>query len=581
MHRSSLVRHLVAALALATSAAAAAADPDPRPKLLAAMHTELDRSIARLKLADYEKPYFIAYAVRDYDSYEVSGKFGAIHTDSHTHARHAYVEVRVGSYQLDNSSNEHELQIDLDEPDHYDPSTEAPLDDRPDALRATLWLLTDQRYKQALGADAKKRGRRATTVSEDEGLPSFSREKPARAIEPAQPLTFAHDQVADRIRRAGERFTRYPSIFDASVKVGADRVTRYLVNSEGSEIISERVIYSTFVAGASRAKDGMLLEHEKAFYAARAEDLPGDDALAKAVDELAAELKQLTEAPVIDPYTGPAILMQQAAGVFFHEAVGHRLEGERQNDEKEGRTFKGQIGRRLLPEFISVYDDPSLRKAGPPGKEVALNGYYRYDDEAVPSRSVPLIEKGVMRDYLMSRTPIAGSIHSNGHGRAEGTADPMGRMANLIVRSSKQVPIAELKRMLLEEARKQGKPFGLLIRDITGGATNTTNYGFQAFKGQPRLVYRVDAKTGQETLVRGVEMVGTPLASINKIVATSDDEGVFNGFCGAESGFVPVSTVAPAVLMTEIELQRSQRALERPTVLPPPWHDAAAKPRGK
>src|SRR5439155_12741756 len=138
------------------------------------------------------------------------------------------------------------------------------------------------------------------------------------------------------------------------------------------------------------------------------------------------------------------------------------------------------------------------------------------------SRDVVLIDRGVLRDYLMSRSPIKGSLHSNGHGRAEGTGDPMGRMANLIVTSTRHVSEAKLKQMLLDEVRRQGKPFGLIIRDITGGATNTSNFGFQAFKGQPRLVYRLDAKTGKEALVRGVEMVGTPLASINKLVATSD-----------------------------------------------------------
>src|SRR5262249_24642558 len=156
-----------------------------------------------------------------------------------------------------------------------------------------------------------------------------------------------------------------------------------------------------------------------------------------------------------------------------------------------------------------------------------------------------------------------------------GPADPMARMGNTIVRSARQVPFAKLKQMLLEEVRRQGKPFGLIIRDITGGSTNTTSYGYQAFKGTPRLVYKVDAKTGDETLVRGVEMVGTPLTSINKIVATSDHVGVFNGFCGAESGFVPVSTIAPSVLLTEIELQRAQRTRQKQTVLPAPWDDTA------
>ncbi|MCA1664296.1 MAG: hypothetical protein LC659_08520 [Myxococcales bacterium] len=227
-----------------------------------------------------------------------------------------------------------------------------------------------------------------------------------------------------------------------------------------------------------------------------------------------------------------------------------------------------------MPDFLSVIDDPTVRSAG--DKKVSLNGWYTFDDEGVAGRKVTLIDNGVLRDYLKSRTPITGSLRSNGHGRAEGTADPMGRMANLFLRSTKKVPIAKLKEMLLDEVRRQGKPFGLIIRDITGGSTNTSNFGYQAFKGQPRLVYRVDAKSGAETLVRGVEMVGTPLTTVSRIVATSDTEGVFNGFCGAESGFVPVSTVAPAVLMSEIELQRTQKAAERPPLLPPPWSDSGA-----
>ncbi|MSP61897.1 MAG: TldD/PmbA family protein [Myxococcales bacterium] len=571
-------RFAVSGLALAAvlvCPAPARSDGDPRLAVLTAMREELARSITRLRLPGYEAPYFIAYGVREHDGRELSGKFGAVEVDRAGRSRRGYVEVRVGDYQLDNSGGTDDLPFDPDAPDAWEPETAIALDDDPTAIRASLWLLTDQRYKRALAGYAKKRGRRATTVVEDEALPSFSREAAQKAIEPAEPVRFDRAKLADRVRKAGALFKRYPEVFDAGVRIAADRTTRWLVTSEGSEIISERIIYTTVVSGATRARDGMLLEHEKAFYTATVEALPDDEALARVVAELSGELHALREAPLSDPYSGPAILMPQAAGVFFHEAVGHRLEGERQNDEKEGRTYKGQIGRRILPEFLSVHDDPTLRAAGP--KREALNGYYRFDDEGVAARDVTLIEAGVLRDYLMSRTPITGSVRSNGHGRAEGTADPMGRMANLVVRSSKRVPEAQLKKMLLDEVRRQGKPFGLVIRDITGGSTNTTNYGFQAFKGQPRLVYRVDARSGAETLVRGVDLVGTPLASINKIVAASDTDGVFNGFCGAESGFVPVSTVAPAVLMTEIELQRSQRALERPPVLPPPWNDPAPR----
>jgi TldD protein len=526
--------------------------------------------MSRLRLRDYEAPYFISYTVRDYDRLELVGRFGALVNRDRSRNRQAYVEVRVGDYQLDNTSSDQD-GFDLGDLETYEPVTDAPLDDDPQALRATLWLLTDTKYKRALSAYAKKRGRRATTVVEDEALASFSRETPTTKLETVGPFAPDEARLEAQVRATSALFRRHPELFDTSVKVTAEHVVRYFVNSEGTVLLTTRVLYSTHLSAATRAKDGMLLQHEKDFYASTEGELPQGADLERAVTLLATELDALKRAKVIDPYTGPALLMEEAAGVFFHEAVGHRLEGERQNDEKEGRTFKGQVGRQVLPEFLSVVDDPTAAHF----EKQSLNGHYRFDDEGVAAAPVTLVERGILKDYLKSRTPIVGSPRSNGHGRAEGTADPMGRMGNLFVRSTKRVAIAELKRMLIEEVRRQGKPFGLIIRDIIGGSTNTSNYGYQAFKGQPRLVYRVDAKTGEETLVRGVEMVGTPLTTVGKIVATSDGAGVFNGFCGAESGFVPVSTVAPAVLMSEIELQRGQRALERPIILPPPWVEGA------
>jgi len=567
-----------ASLATASDAAEPlAATPPPPPAspslLLSAMRDEMTRAMSRLRLKGYEAPYFLAYSVRDYETWEMTGRFGAIVSHNQSRARQAYVEVRVGDYKLDNTTSDREQAFDSTDPDAYEPPSEAPLDDDGEALRGTLWLITDAKYKRALAAYAKKRGRRATTVVEDEDLPSFSREPAAKHADPVTVFRFDAHELESRVRTASALFKSYPDLFDATVKFGADRVTRYFVNSEGAQVTTERTIFSGHLEAATRAKDGMLLEHEKDFYGRADGDLPSEAQLKASIAQLATELRALRDAPVIDPYTGPALLMEEAAGVFFHETVGHRLEGERQNDEKEGRTFKGQVGKRVLPDFLSVIDDPTARVAGP----VSLNGYYTFDDEGVPARPVTLIQNGVLRDYLKSRTPIPGSLHSNGHGRAEGTADPMGRMANLFVRSSRRFSLADLKAKMLEEVRKQGKPFGLIIRDITGGSTNTTNYGYQAFKGQPRLVYRVDAKTGAETLVRGVEMVGTPLTTVSRIIAASDTEGVFNGYCGAESGFVPVSTVAPAVLMSEIELQRTQKTAERPPILPPPWNDSALR----
>ncbi len=546
----------------------AAAPPDPRLGVLKALKEELTRSKQRLRLPGEDGPYFIRYLLRDYDDRDLAARFGAMVDDDYTHARQATVEVRVGDYRFDNTADDStEKFMDLDDFDRYEPPIAAPIDDDVDSLRATLWLQTDARYKQALALLHKKRGARVTKMVEDESVASFSREKPARAVDKPLAAGLNHDLWVARLRKISALFKAYPEIFDSQVKLSLDHQTRYIVTTEGTELVNERLIYGLHLFATGRAKDGLLVNHFKSFYGASEAELPDEATLERTARQLADEVKQLREAPMLDPFNGPAILLPEAAGVFFHEALGHRLEGERQNDNKEGATFKGQIGKPILPPFISVLDDPTMAKLG----DTSLNGHYGFDDEGVAAFPVTLVDKGILRNYLKSRTPVKGAPQSNAHGRAEGTLDPIGRMANTIVRSDKQVPYAKLKEMLLAEARRQHKPFGLIIADISGGQTNTTTYDFQAFKGMPRIVYRVDAETGKETLVRGVEFVGTPIGSLNRIVATSDSTAVFNGFCGAESGYVPVSTAAPAVLISEIELQRTRRAMERPPILPAPW----------
>lgn len=558
---------------------------DETRRIVVALREELQRSMARLRLKGYEAPYFISYTLRDAESVEVAGKLGAVFNRSRDRHRVLHVEVRVGGYDLDNTSadgtdQDADLSISLSEV-----SKDAPLDDNAqmDALRGALWLLTDQKYKAALAAYARKRARGVRDVDPEDRAPSFSREPQQRDLAPPPSFPVSDADMTSAVQKAGERLKQTP-VLDGEVKMTADRQTRYFVSSEGAEVVEHRVLYNAHLTAQTRAKDGMLLTNERDFFARTPADLPSPQRLAEAADELVRDLTNLSAAPVLDPYNGPAILMEEAAGVFFHETVGHRLEGERQLSEQEGRTFKGQLGRRVLPEFLTVIDDPTLAtsplgaaaaagQGTAPQKPLSLNGYYRFDDEGVPAMPVKLIKSGILRDYLKSRTPVPGSLRSNGHGRAEGTNDPIGRMANLLVQSDKTLPMAALKAQLLAEVQRQGKPYGLIIRDILGGSTNTANFGTQSFRGQPTMVYRVDAKTGEETLVRGVEMVGTPLSSVAKIAATSDTLGVFNGYCGAESGMVPVSTVAPAVLFTEIELQRVQHASERPPILPAPWRD--------
>jgi predicted Zn-dependent protease len=568
------LRSLVLLSLLASPARAAPPAPGPVPAspVLDAMKAELGRSMKELKLKGYDAPYFISYEVVDREASELDARFGTLFGDTHQHERRILADVRVGSYDFDSSGVDPMSDIDLSQPDPgYQARRDAPLDDDPAALRQALWLLTDEKYKGALTTYLRKKARAVNSVeSEDKTqTPSQSREKPAVVLEAVKPVPFDHDRWARLARRLSERFKAHPELFDSEVKVDLDRQVRHFVSSEGSELLTQQAMYSVHLWAATRAADGQLLDTSRDLYAPTEGQLPSDAALDAAADQLTGQLLAMRVAPVADPYTGPALLAPEATGVLFHEAVGHRLEGDRQDDDTEGRTFKGQVGNAVLPTFLTVVDDPTAVAQGP----VALNGFYRYDEQGVAGQRTPLVEKGVLRGYLLSRRMVKGFDHSNGHGRAAPGRTPAARMSNLVVTGdgTHQKSWEALKAQLIEEAKRQGKPYGLIIRDMSGGNTNTSGYGYQAFKGQPRLVFRVDVATGKETLVRGVEMVGTPLTVINKLVALGDTPGVFNGYCGAESGFIPVSTVAPAALINEIELQRNSKTNQKPPLLPSPW----------
>ena len=544
-----------------------AAAPNPRLALLSAMEQEGARSMQRLRLAGYEPPFFLSYQLKDQQHEEVSGRFGAVSDDVSRRDRRVQVDVRVGSYDLDSSSRDDVLMFLGSEGQTWSAPRDAPLDDDPQALRNALWLITDEKYKEALSSYFKKKSKGVYRADEADRAPSFTREPPQRHVDPIRRFTFDRPRWRGEVRRLTGLFRGHPDVFDASVKVTGEKQVRWFTSSEGSALVTEDTVFGVHVQAVARAVDGQLLENSRDFYARDEAKLPSPEKLEREVRALILELEALRTAPVVDPYTGPAILAPEATGVLFHEAVGHRLEGERQDDDKEGQTFKGQVGKAILPSFLSVLDDPTQQAEG----EVALNGAYAYDDQGVPAQRTVLVEDGVLRTFLLSRRPVKPFARSNGHGRSQSSLPPVARMGNLVVRSKKQVPMTELKRLLIEEAKRQGKPYALIIQDITGGNTNTMSYGYQAFKGTPRLVYRVDVATGEQELVRGVELVGTPLSSVSRVVATGDEVRAFNGYCGAESGYVPVSTVAPAALVSEVELQRVAHASERSPILPAPW----------
>jgi TldD protein len=368
------------------------------------------------------------------------------------------------------------------------------------------------------------------------------------------------------VRDLSQVFREYPDVYQNTVLLTVENETDYFASSEGSQIVTPHLQARLVVIAMTRADDGMDLFREQTFEAETADGLPQQSLLEAAVRDLAESLVALRKAPMTEPFDGPAILSGRAAAVFFHEVLGHRLEGQRQRGDEEGQTFTKDVGKEVLPSFLSVADDPTEARFG----NTWLSGSYEYDDEGQKAQRVDLIEDGVLKTFLMSRLPIASFSDSNGHGRAQTGRMPTGRQGNLIVTSTKSVPEAELRKELIAEAKAQGKPYGLYFEDISSGFAVTTRNSPQAFQVIPLVVWRVYVDGRPDELVRGVSIVGTPLEAMKSILATGDRSEVFNGECGAESGTVPVSAVAPAMLLKDLETQRQPQGTARPPILPAP-----------
>jgi predicted Zn-dependent protease len=554
---------VLAALALAACAGAAAAEawgskPVASDKILGAMEAELTRSLARLKEDDFGPPYFLAYRLSDARHYEVGATLGAIVGDDLEEYRVAYAEARYGDRSIDNTDLSYQ-------------GVNMPAPPEPGVLRQTFWSLTDQAYKGAVTGWLEKKAKRATELV-TEPLDDFSPEPPQRRIEDARAASLNRGRLRALAARLSSIFREYPGVFESNVTIGAWWARRFLVTSEGTRLATpaEEMPHELRIGAATRADDGMRLEDGVYLSLRSFDDLPPTAELERQVRSVAAELTAMRAAPVQDAEAAPAILDPEMSGVLFHEALGHKLEGQRQRDPHESQVFRDLIGKPILPGFLSVYDDPTMKTfQGSP-----LHGSYEFDSEGSPARRVALVEKGILRDFLMSRWPVKGFPSTNGHGRADWRSHATGRMANLIVSADGAVSLDELQKKLLELVRKAGKPYGFLLVGSTGGENPTNRESAQTLEVRPRLVYRVDAATGARTLVRGVKLVGTPLVVLNRIVAAGNDPTLANGYhCGAESGWVPVSQIAPSLLVSEIELQRLPEDRSRPPILPSPLHD--------
>ncbi|MDR2937911.1 MAG: TldD/PmbA family protein [Prevotellaceae bacterium] len=533
--------------------------------LLQTFKSELQREFSALQNSE-NPPYYLSLRVEDEQVCYATASFGALVSSNIRHSRTLTPQVRIGSYERDNT---HELRGSHSSSSVNNEGGRAqnlPLENNDLALRQRIWLAVDAEYRAAQNRYEKVKANIATRAKEADSSPDFTTAKVEKYIEEKLQFDINKKLWENKVKHFSEIFTSNQDVIQGNVSFSYRVQRKYFISTEGKELVLNQPYAQISISALAKADNGTELPLHKTFFAFSPEKLPNDSIIINSILEVSNKLSQLKLAPEVEPYSGPAILSAAAAGVFFHEIFGHRIEGQRMRSESDGQTFKRMVGRKILPTYLSVSMNPTLYQFN----NIDLNGAYKFDDEGVKSKNVEVVKNGVLKNFLMSRTPIEGFSQSNGHARAEAGKQPTSRQSNLIVKSDKELSEKGLRDLLKQEIQQQGKEFGYYIASVVGGFTTTGRYMPNSFNVTPTEVYRVYADGRPDELVRGVDLVGTPLAMFSQIECTGNDYAVFTGMCGAESGNVPVTAIAPSMLVRMIEVQKKPKSQATPPLLPKP-----------
>ena len=537
-------------------------------KLLQLLKQELAADMQELQKQE-NPPYHMNFRVMDDRTVNISSSFGATMMSVEQHSRSMVPQIRVGDTILDNFKY-NAMGAPADQRGNVRVAYLG-LDDEKgaDATRQAIWAEVMKRYDFAVEAYQRAKTQSQVSVADEDKAPSFSAapvEKYYEAPLPAEKLTVDQAAWEKRLNEVSAVFKAYPLLQSGDVSLTFRVLRNYFVNTEGTEVVQNRTYARIMISASMKAEDGMELPLNMSYFAYDPKDLPSNDRMIADAKDMVKRLTVLRDAPVVDPYTGPAILSGPASGVFFHEIFGHRIEGQRMKSESDGQTFKKMIGQFVLPEGMHVYDDPTLRKYA--GED--LNGFYKYDDQGVKAERVDVVVNGKLNDFLMTRTPIDGHPRTNGHARASDGFDPVSRQSNLVIETSNPKTPEELRQLLIEEVKKQGKEYGYFFKEVTSGFTFTGKGATNSFNVTPLEVYKVFADGRPDQLVRGVDLIGTPLSMFSNIIYAGNDVRVFTGMCGAESGSIPVTAISPTILVNKVETQRKAKSQDILPILPAP-----------
>lgn len=533
-------------------------------KLIPILKRDAKRALS-MSVPGFPKPYYCSFLLKDIHWFNTWASSGSTCRSQTDRSRNVYCDLRVGSYDYDQVADGglRELDDDLESSSH----SAVPIDDKDyDGLRITLWKLLESKFREALTDYNHKEASRISTLDPNGGLRSFTKVKRASFRHYARMDTVDYEQWGKFCKRASLWLSQLPRLSGSWVEFDVSQETRVFVSTEGGVTVQNSQVFCLSANLHKLTKEGSRLEQEVVLNVGAQDELPSLGEFKKMILEKYEQLQRVSRAKKIHAFSGPVLLYPGPAGLLFHEAVGHRLEGSRLLSSGEGQTFKDQFGKQIFKLPITIRDNPLQKEFN--GQRCI--GSYVYDDEGAKAQDTVLVEDGVLKGFLSTRAAIQKGRHiSNGHARTKQHQRPISRMAVTIIEGKNGQPLDKLKAKLIQEIKRQRKPFGMIVYETNGGETDTTNYDFQAFSGDiayATLVY----PNGREVCVRGVNFVGTPMQSLSNIVAVGDQPIVDNGFCGAESGLLPITTISPAVLVSNLELQGKDEELVTPSILKRP-----------
>jgi hypothetical protein len=576
-------RAFVAAAAAAIglfAISAGAQDPAPSSDpLFRAMRDEIERS-RKLSIPNLESPYFIQYGIDEQESFMVSASLGGLLSRHRERFRSPDVYVRVGDYKFDNSNfgggggSRYDLQ-------------RFPVENAYPVLRRYLWLETDSAYKAAVEALSRKRAT-MRNITQNEQLDDFAHAEPVHYIRDIKPLVVDENEWANRVRALSAIFAQFPEVRFSTVDLEATQAGHYLENSEGTEVKVPESVTILRIRAMAQAADGSTVRDFAVFHAEDVKGLPNDEDLNRGAAAVARNVVALARAPKGEDYNGPVLFEGPAGAQLFAEVLGRNLALTRKTEGGRGggtpaSELEGRIGSRVLPDSFDVVDDPARKEwNGRP-----MFGSYDVDREGVPAQPLQVVEKGVLKNYLLTRQPVHGFEGSNGRARMPGRGGTsVAGFGNLIVTSAEAVPAADLKKKLIELIQSRNKPYGIVVRKMDFPSTASAEEAQRVMQAQagsthpvsmPLLVYKLFAD-GHEELVRGMRFRGLNARSLRDILAAGDDGAPYdfmeNTAPFALVGFASFSTeacvVAPSVLIDDLELRPADDEQPKLPLVPAP-----------